>query len=173
MSRNMSVLKRIQLTKVNGLFKLRRRNRPGVPNLNGYTYNKDDFDRAITEYMRADGGLYLAPCTVDVSSFGDKTSLINDGIYVKFHNPKQIKYKFAQLVKWDDSYMIFKYCPTEKCRPYINMVTDDVCVNTRYQGELDRGKLVHISKIDMLDIPVIPFDMLGIDIYDYAKEVIR
>lgn len=172
--RSMSILKRIQLTKVNGLFKLRRKTRAGVPNLNGYTYNKDDFDRAMNEYVETDGGLYLAPCVVDMGSFGDKTSLINDTIYGKFHTPKpKTEYKFAKLVKWDDSYMIFKYCPTEKCMPYINMVTDDICVTTRYCGELEQEKMVHISKIDMLDIPVIPFDMLGIDIYKYAKEVIK
>lgn len=159
-----------------GFFTLPRKTRPGIPHIMNRVYTREAFNNAMEEYIKIGGGLYMAPVTIiDETIYGaNTTSYINTVVYKNFHDPFINKeYLIGKVDKWDDYTITFKYSTTPTTSKLIHLIDKDTKVNLRYEPiRIDsRTKQITSMKITMLDIPVIPFEVIGIDIQSVIEKM--
>lgn len=160
-----------------GFFTLQRKTRSGIPNVTGIIYTKDAFEDAMLRYVEKDGGLYLAPVSIDdLSIYGERaTCHINTEVYRNFHYPVvQKDYLIGKVAKWDDYTITFEYTPTNTSSNLLYLLDNNSKVALRYSPlppKLTEDKIVREMIIDLLDVGVMTFDKLGINIEDIIKNM--
>lgn len=123
----------------------------------------------MVNYVRCNGGLYLSPVVItDEYEYSPIQAFrINDTIYKGFHTHIcKTEYRVGTIVRWDDYTMTFNYDPASQCvRELVDKyVNDNTKVYLRYDPVYDTMNRHNVVEMEIycLDIPVIPFDVLGI-----------
>lgn len=168
-----------QLYRENDIITLPRKTRAGIPNFNGYTYSKEAFDAAMRFYMEYMNGLvYAAPVSLSVDQKTgyekDKVIDINNKVYASFfrNNDKKPDYVIGKVVEWDDFTFTIQLSGTLLSRQFMKYIKEDTEIALRYTPLSKYSKKETITKMNivMLDMSIIPFEDLGIDIKELMED---
>lgn len=156
--------------KDDGTFTLYRKTRAGTPNVNGIIYTKEALDAAMKRYIETNGMVFLAPAVIDSGYDVTTMKRINTDIYMNFYDyskGQNIEYSIGRIYSWDDFTVTCKYTPTSTTKELTNMILENSKINLRYLATVVKGKPIEEMRILCLDIPCIPFDVLGVDMSKY------
>lgn len=156
---------------------LPRKTRSDISNVNGYAYTHEAFEDAMKTYVVYKGGkVYLSPVTItDEDMYGlQKLYHINNVVYANFNILKEQKeqYYVGKVISWDEYTMDIQLEPTILTKNFLKYISQDTNICMRYKPLCKYSKTEPIYRmcITLIDLPVIPFDILGVDIKKILEE---
>lgn len=89
-------------------------------------------------------------------------------MYRAFHHPKiSREYSIGRVYDWDDYTITIKYEPTKTVEILSQYITTETKVNLRYipyNYDYTKGIPISDMTISLVDLGVIPFEVIGLDI---------
>lgn len=118
---------------------LKRLTRPGLPNANGFIYEKNNFDEVLSDYIFKGGYVAIAPkvgCPTGSISVNTIYEDFNKDAYDKCIIP--IESIIGHIESFDDETVTVKLMKNDKYEEYYDLITPDTDIYFRYMCNVSK-----------------------------------